>query len=154
MTSIELETLANGRHYNMKYISCFSVVSHCPKVGQSRVNERQKKQTDQYPDIPRNKEYSVQTNYTYYSYNTRRCCITNIFWVLGRNNGRHNSAKYWVPDTETTKYTVHIHVWNRSEAFRAKHAMSYTGCRNLGDWCNPLQTQCTAARRLKPKRGT
>ena len=65
--------------------------------------------------------------------NTRRCRITNIFWGLGRNNGRHNSAKCWVPDTETTKYTVHIHVWNRSEAFRAKHAMSYTGCRNLGD---------------------
>jgi len=43
ITSVKLETLANGRHYNMKYRSCFSVVSHCPKVGQSRVTERQKK---------------------------------------------------------------------------------------------------------------
>jgi len=86
--------------------------------------------------------------------NTRRCCITNIFRGLGRNDGRHSSTKYWVPGAETTKHMVHIHVWYRSEDFRAKHAVSYTGCRNLGDWCNPLQSQCTTARRLKPKRGT
>jgi hypothetical protein len=109
MTSSKLETLANGRHFNMKYRSCFSVVSHCPKVGQSRLTERdRKKHTDLYPDIPRNKECSVQTNYAHYSYNTKRCYITNTFRELRRNNGRHNPAKYWVPDTETDKYTVHI----------------------------------------------
>ena len=103
------------------------------------------------------KECCVWTNYTHSSYKTRCCYISNIFNGAGERveiieDNPPLSTGY---QTETSMHTAPIHLRDRSEAFKAKHATSYTGCRNLGDCYNPLQPQRTAARSLVlSKRGT